>query len=362
MYVQSYDKHFDIEHIDSFYLILKDEVNKQLNNKYLLGIPGFKVYPHLVIQDFLKLFNDEFSNDCIIEYKDEFERYCKSYFYNLTQNCFLHDLKKCFHLQKCVNNKPPNIEMLNYNILKDYCEEHKYDYQYSREFCSDIFCDFSEIIDMPFKEINGKFYYEKYITYFINNIKKYPKNLLLACPLHDLTAMYMLNNKMKLYKFTYDDIKEYINYIKSIYNIHIRYPFFINLENNKYKLHSFIIVINKEKMDEQVENLKNFQPVSNENHFVSQNDFHCDHFVYYKIDYKNNDLLRFDENKVRMNKENINLFKKDFYKKEFNEIFLNDCNDLFDETNINKDKINYNKCCIRDSLTYKVVFAYYRKF
>ena len=59
-------------------------------------------------------------------------------------------------------------------------------------------------------------------------------------------------------------------------------------------------------------------------------------------------------------KKNIESFSRDFYKEEFKELYKNNCNDLFDETDINKDKIYYNKGCIRDSLTYKVVFAYYR--
>ncbi len=66
------------------------------------------------------------------------------------------------------------------------------------------------------------------------------------------------------------------------------------------------------------------------------------------INFNNIDLLRYDENKLRINKNNLNNFKS-YIQDEFNNLIKNDrpSADHFD--------------CIKDNLSYKVIFCYYRK-
>ena len=127
----------------------------------------------------------------------------------------------------------------------------------------------------------------------------------------------MLNNKIKLYSYNYIKLKSINKYIKNNYDINIIYPFIIEINKVNYKLHSFIIVINKNTLD--------------------------NHFVYYKLDGNNNDLLRFDSEKIRIN---INTLK---YLETKYKYIVDECKQIY-----------YNNY-IKDTLYYKVIFCYYQK-
>ena len=63
----------------------------------------------------------------------------------------------------------------------------------------------------------------------------------------------MLNNKIKLKRYNYDDIKNLIIDIKNYYIVNIRYPLIITLNAKQYFLHSYIIV-NNYKVDNKENN------------------------------------------------------------------------------------------------------------
>lgn len=295
--------------IENYYIQLKRILNDKLNNKYYLGIPGYKIYPFYVIQDILFLLNDYFTKNCIIEYDNEFayKDNFKSYIYDCNTNYFLNDLELLYNTQ--IKNKDEfNIYDLDYDNLKKIKLENCDDNEINNPLCN------NKLSTINFTIKNYKYYYEDNILNYIHHIKNNPINLLIASPIHDIIASYMLNNKFKFCNYNYDEIKNNIIKLNEMYDINIIYPFIINLNNNNYKLHSFIIVVNNKKVDS--------------------------HFVYYKLD--NNDLLRYDTFKIRLNKDNINNLSINllFIKDEFNNI--------------------YNNNCIIDNLNYKIVFCYYR--
>lgn len=87
----------------------------------------------------------------------------------------------------------------------------------------------------------------------------------------------MLNNQFNLPNFKYEQLQIITKYIKNNYEVNIKYPLDLTL-NNKYKLYYFIIVINNDALNV--------------------------HFVYYKVDYKNNGLIRYDDTKIIINENN----------------------------------------------------------
>ena len=295
---------FDIEndnYNESYYIQIKRLINEKLNNKYYLGIPGYKLYPYYVIQDLLFLFNDDFTNDCIIEYNNNL----KSYIYDCNINYIYNDIK-LLHNNNDIN-KNLNINDLDYKLL---CQYKNVQYLSNDEYNHPLSNNLLSTIN--FKEKNNKYYFEEEITKYIQNIKIYPNNLLIACPIHDLLSIYLLNTKINLPNYDYDMIKLIINNISNKYDIRIFYPYNILFKNIHYYLHSFILLVNNSTVDS--------------------------HFIYYKIN--NKDLLRFDTTKHRLNKENIK-YHYQFIQDEFNTI--------------------YSEKGIKDNLNNKVVFCYYRK-
>jgi len=288
------------------YLNFKKVINKYTNDKYLLSIPGVKIYPFYVIQDILNLLKDDFSNDCIIEFKNN----DKSYIYDCNKNYFLHDLI-------LLNNSK-----IDFKNFKDYLDITTLKNKNNFNINSKIYKHFDK------KEYN-KYYYKNTITNYIKNIKNYPLYLLIACPIHDITSIYIINNKIKLFKLNYEQLKNIVKFIKEKYEIRIKYPYEIKLfhkdENNQiltynYKLHSFIIVVNNETLD--------------------------DHFIYYKVDYINNGLIRYDTNKLRINENNLEKYP-DYIKNEYKTLMKN---------NYNENNYGF----IKDNLSYKVVFCDYQ--
>lgn len=305
--------------IDHYYILLRNKINEILDNKYYLGIPGFKVYPYYIIQDLLIKLNDVFSRDCIIEYNKKYKLSNKeiyesnkinydeeinynvinkySYIYDCNKNCFLNDIYMIHN-----SKKQYNINILDYNKLLNYNKKYENDGELSGNCISRL----------PFQYINNKYYYINNIKNYLHNINNTPINLLIACPIHDITSIYLLNNKINLYKYDYNMISSYINWIQKHYNIEIIYPYIISINKKQYKLHSFIILINNNKLDS--------------------------HFVYYKVN--NNNLIRFDTSKDTINKNNVHT-KIKFIQDEFNNL--------------------YNDNYIKDNLNYKVIFCYYRR-
>ena len=297
--------------VENYYILIKRLLNEKLNNKYYLGIPGYKLYPFYVIQDILILLNDDFTNNCIIEYNNN---NLNTYIYDCNINYFLNDLE-LFHDNQHLQNI--NINDLNYQKLINYKNQHNIYDEYEHPLYN------NKLSLINFKKKNNKYYFNDNILNYIKNLKNNPNNLLIACPIHDVLSCYFLNNKNKFCKWDYDIIKYNIKYLYNIYDIKIFYPYNININHNNYYLHSFIIVVNNEYVDT--------------------------HFIYYKIDITNNDifniykpdLLRYDTTKNRLNNEIINkLCENNFIKNEYNNI--------------------YNNKGIFDNLNYKVVFCYYR--
>ena len=316
------------KNIDNYYIELKEYLNNCFNNIYCLEIPGFNLYPFYVIQSILLTLNDKYSDDCIIEYKQKYKDQKKLYILDCGKNYFLDDIQyihdfKNYSIDYLKLDKLRE-EITKTNGLEEYDDAHTLHY--------------SKINELSFYKNNDKYCYTNNIcNYILNkNILKYPKNLLIACPIHDINGLYMINNKIKLRDYSYDNeikndynerISTIISKIKKWYDISIIYPFILNINNNKYYLHSFIILIN--------------------------NELNNNYFVYYKIDYKeidfnnenidysNINLLRFDNNKLIINKNNLNTHNT-FIQHEYNTL------------------INNNQ--IKDNLNYKIVFCYYYKF
>ena len=336
---EMYNENNQNNNIDNYYIKLKGYINGQLDNKYCLGIPGFKIYPYYVIQDILIMLKDQFSNNCIIEYKNGY----KSFILNCEQNCFIEDLFFIHDYNMYYSIDDLKLDKLK-QIIKD-CEGID-EYEDSHTLCD------SEINKINFIIKNNKYYIENNICDYIfkSNILNYPKNLLIACPIHNITGLYMFNNKISFYKYSYNNeledkkfennqeknkefnerISTIISKIKEWYEVSIIYPFIINIDNNKYYLHSFINLVNNETI--------------------------TSHFAYYKVDYKdidlnddnidysNIDLLKYDGNKFRINQHNLKHYPI-FIKNEFNILRHND----------------YNSDYIKDNLSCKIVFCYYRK-
>ena len=319
-------KNIDNENLmKNYYIEFKRLLNNKLNNKYLLGIPGFKLYSFYVIQDILFLLNDQFCNDCIIEYDN---REDKSYIYYCNKNYFLDDILELHQLQ--LLNKKYNITYLDYNNLKRINNEY---YNNPEKIYINNEVQYSKILKLNFDFINNKYHYEKEINKYLNHIKNTPNNLLIACPIHDITSLYMLNNKIKLYSYNYIKLKSINKYIKNNYDINIIYPFIIEINKVNYKLHSFIIVINKNTLDDLCLHKSS----------VEGKPSTTNHFVYYKLDSNNNDLLRFDSEKIRININTLKYLetKYKYIVDEYKQIYYN----------------NY----IKDTLYYKVIFCYYQK-
>lgn len=326
-----YEDDTNNKNIDNYYIKLKGYINEHLNDKYYLGIPGFKIYPYYVIQDILLMLKDNFCNDCIIEYKENYNGIKNSYILNCEENCFFSDILYilAFNIY--------SINDLKYDRLQQIIKESEGldEYEDANTLCN------SDINKINFIYKNNKYYYEDNICNYIlqQNILKYPKNLLIACPIHDITGLLMLNKKICLSHLPFNDeiqnkdnesITSIISKIKKWYEVSIIYPFIINIDNNKYYLHSFINLVNNETI--------------------------TSHFAYYKVDFKNInlnddnidyskiDLLKYDGTKFRINQNNLN--KQPFFiKNEFNILRHND----------------YNSDFIKDNLSCKIVFCYYRK-
>jgi len=280
------DKYKNIEKSYDNYIKFKNIINSYLSDKYKLGVPGFKIYPFFVIQDILNILKDNFANNCIIEYNNNEN---KTYILDCIKNDFLDFIKQ---------NKSGPIIKIKFNNPES----------------------------LRFYKENKIYYYNDNIISYLQNISNTPKNLLIACPINDICAFYMLNNKIDLKKYKYDDIKNLIINIKNKYYVSIKYPLIIDLNNERYYLHSYIIVVN------------NFEKYID------------DHFIYHKILYKDfykyAGIERFDTFKSKVLKEdNLNDISPDYIKYEI----------LYKEDKENKKEY------LQDNLSNKIVFCYYRK-
>ena len=127
---------------------------------------------------------------------------------------------------------------------------------------------------------------------------------------------------------TYKTIKKIFNIVNNYYNINIIYPYYIKIQDVNYYLHSFIICNSNEKLDS--------------------------HFVYYKIDYKQNNVIRIDDlDKSKSSKFGFAELSGD--KKRIVSYYKND--KYYQEYKILDSKNNR----IVDNMFTKVVFVCYRK-
>lgn len=132
-----------------------------------------------------------------------------------------------------------------------------------------------------------------------------------------------MNSKINIY---YSTIKKIFNYINNYLNIHIIYPYNIEIQDIKYYLHSFIICNTSEDFDT--------------------------HFVYYKTDIKNNSILRYDDLDLSKSSKKGFAFLSGDKKRIYH---INKQNKYYDELSIIQDDK------IIDNMKTKVCFVCYRK-
>ena len=321
------------------YIEIRNILNKHLNNKYSFCIPSFNLYPYYVIQDILLFLNNQFTFNCLARYKyfynDEYDCYhsekvysciidCKDdyniYYENIDvrNNCFLNDIMKTY------NKYTYDFDYLNFNYLQTLPEEFEKEMsQYSDDARMLIENDecfpqpyfrCSKIFRRKFKLINNKYCYKKNILSYIKGLIVYPKHLLINSSIDDVNALFMFNNRNDLRDYTFNQLILLSNYIRHKYEINIIFPFTLNLNYHKYKLHSFIMIKNISDY-----NLK---------------------FINYKVEYNNKlvNLIRITDKKLTLNKYNIKNYNKEL-QEEFNTI--------------------YNKHYLKDCLQYKIIFCCY---
>lgn len=273
---------------------VRDYLNDKYNNKYLLCIPGVKIYPSIVINDILKLENNYFSEKCFFKLDNKVNNLC-GYIYDLTNN------SSYISINSIMTNFLLNI---NYKYINNILNDKDY-------FKKDIINYLDQIKDIPNNKqiLFTEFIEDKFIIL--------PDNLLIHCPMYDSHELFMCNNIFNIFKHSkvniyYSTIKQVFNIINNYYNINIIYPYYIKIQDINYYLHSFIICNSNEKFDS--------------------------HFVYYKIDYKQNNVIRIDGDKKRI-------------------INYNEKNKYYQELKILDIKNNR----IIDNMFTKVVFVCYRK-
>jgi len=271
---------------------VRDYLNDKYNNKYLLCIPGIKVYPSIVINDILKLENNYFSEKCFFKLDNKVNNLC-GYIYDLTNNLSYLSINSII------------IKFLTNNIDWHSIEHIKNDINY---FENELIKSLQQI-----KNNQQLLFTDFIVDKFIN----LPDNLLIHCPLYDSHELLMSNNIFNIMKkskinITYKTIKKIFNIINNYYNINIIYPYYIKIQDINYYLHSFIICNSNEKFDS--------------------------HFVYYKIDYNKNNIIRIDGDKKRI-------------------IYFTEKNKYYEEYKILDIKNNR----IIDNMKTKVVFVCYRK-
>lgn len=202
----------------------------------------------------------------------------------------------------------------------------------------------SEIYKINFKEENEKAYFKDNIISYLKNIINTPINLLIACPINDITGLYMLDNKIKLLEFDYIKIKKIISKIKEYYEVNIKYPYNIQLNNKKYRLHSFILLINHNSINSHFvyykidkDNVIRFDDL---NHLVEPNDL-----KFFKMD---GNVVHFKNKKLKINKDNIKDYENNkdysYVSYEYNLLFKEDSDGKY----------------IEDCLSHKVIFCYYK--
>lgn len=213
-------------------------LNIHYDNKYLLSIPGIKVYPSIVINDILKL-EHNFSNKCLFKIRD-----------------------KCYYI---------------YDATLHFTDE------FNNPLLKDVYDIFKSI---TLDEIKNETYYDnikiqmkKYTnTYNISDmihIDTSPRNLLIHSPIFDPHGIFMINNVVKILSSTnkfilsYNVLKNIFNIIKNV-NVKVKYNKNIIVNDNKYYLHSFIICNSTDTIDS--------------------------HFVYYKRTDKYYDEIKITEN------------------------------------------------------------------
>lgn len=274
-----------LDDIDNILVNVKQYLNSIYNNKYILSIPGVKVYPSIVINDIIK--------DCKF-----FSQYC--YYETDEENGFIIDIPKHYHktimspifnavYETIINIKDTNtirqkLLTLNEDILKK--------------------LTYPQLIN---------------IQSTIPHLIHYPEDLLLHCPLYDPHEIYMINNVHKLIQnsripVSYKMIKNIFNHLVNSIDTSVFYPNTITIDNNNYRLHSFIICNTVHNQ------FANFDT----------------HFVYYKM--SNKSVVRLDGDKKRIVHE------------------INKRNKYYDELKI------LTKDGVKDNANTRVCFVCYRKF
>lgn len=262
---------------------IKKYLNDKLDNKYLLGIPGYKFMHSNVIQDILLLLKDDFTKSCIFK--------CKPY-YNI-DNGFtneygvIYDLRDKFikHLTKSKNLFVDSL--LNMNIHKGTIEDY-FNFNKCKERFETYYTGYDDYdiwgIDY-LKSNNIKMsIYDMIKTTF----EELPTNLLFHAAVFDVHDLLMINNVIienSDAMVSFDKIKEIIKYIKSNYSITCIYPYSLNIQGTNYNLHSFITCVSNDYLDS--------------------------HFIFFKKE--NDEIVKYDTTKERhkINKINNKIVKED---------------------------------------------------
>lgn len=295
--------------IDNF-INIREYINKFTNNRYVISTYGVKIYPQYVIQDLIKnVIKGELLEKSLITYDTGEKSIIYDCVYGSEYDIFKQSLDDIIFKNYLFNNQLIRLRMDNKPIdaVFDKSVRMNIRKRIKQEYDKDLVC--CEWPEIDIDKFPNKFVFDLFNEIHFDDVKVFPENFIISTPLFDPKALYLFNN----YSMSLNDIKYIVNNIQEQYDIRVKYPFNVNIRNNKYKLHSFVLFENVNRIDY--------------------------HFVYYKIKYDNIiSLVRYDGNVIVVNKNQSSI---DYVNDEYNTLFNNDC--------------------LLDTLRYKIVMVCYRK-
>lgn len=259
---------------------IKNFINSHYNNKYILGIPGFKIMPAFIIQDILMMLKDDFTKSCMFK----LEKSSSGLIYDICYHNTFYDDEYGYEpynnpfIDSCIealrHNNTNFKDYVSYETVKKrrkgYLSKEAFDYAVG------VYRFETTIFTFHLKDL------------IRHNFDILPTNFLFHCPMYDTHEFLMINHivPFNYYHNTiidYNKLKETIKDIKKEYKVSCIYPLNMTIQDTKYYLHSFILCIANDTMDS--------------------------HFVYHKIE--KDDIVIFDVKKERHTLKSFELFKDD---------------------------------------------------